>query len=67
MSNYNITIDRKNCLGCGACASVCKNFFMDKEGKASIKKSRITDKELELNMGAEKICPVKIISIKKIK
>lgn len=67
MANHKIIIDKKDCIGCGACVSVCKNFFMDKDGKASVKKSEITDKELELNRGAEKICPVKVISIKKIK
>lgn len=64
MPNYKITIDRKNCLGCGACASVCKNFLMDTDGKASVKKSEITEKELEENKEAQTICPAKVISIK---
>lgn len=67
MKTYKIAIDRKNCLGCGACASVCNNFFLDKDGKASVKKSEITDKEIEPNMAAENICPAKVISIKKSK
>lgn len=64
MPNHKITIDRKNCLGCGACASVCKNFFMDKDGKASVKKSEITEKELEENKEAQNICPARVIFIK---
>ena len=63
MKKYKVVINRIDCLGCGACASVCKNFFLDKDGKASVKKSNITEKELRENKEAEKICPVQVIVI----
>ncbi len=63
MKKYKVVVNKIDCLGCGACVSVCKNFYMDKGGKADVKKSEITEKEFSENKKAEKICPVQAIII----
>ncbi len=33
-----ITLDRENCIGCGACTGVCPDYFeMGTDGKSSLK------------------------------
>jgi ferredoxin len=36
-----IKIDKKKCIGCGACATLCPEVFEMKDGKATVKK--VTD------------------------
>jgi len=64
MTTYSIIHDEKTCIGCGACVSVCpENWEMNDSGKSKTKKTKITDKELESNMEAAKVCPVTCIHI----
>lgn len=67
MKKYKVVVDKVDCLGCGACTSVCKNFYLGKDGKADVKKSVITEKELHENKKAEQICPVQAIVITETK
>jgi ferredoxin len=67
---------RKKCIGCGACAATCPDFFemSKKDGFATLKGSKKigVGEEFELNIDkidcvkdAAEMCPVKIIKIKK--
>ncbi len=68
-----ILLERKKCIGCGNCLSVCPKFFeMAEDGRSHLKNSKINakngDEELEVNekscfKEAEEICPVKCIHI----
>ena len=63
---YKIEQDMENCIGCGACVSICpENWEMNKDGKAKPKKIKISDKEFDKNKQAEEICTVNVIKIKK--
>jgi len=64
---------RGKCLGCGACAVVCPEFFeMDKkDGLANLKNSKKVGDNFELEINkvgcikeAIETCPTKIIKIK---
>lgn len=68
--------ERSNCIGCGACAAVCPDFWeMDNDGKSILKGANHTKKgeeivksELEIddvacNKQASESCPVNIIKI----
>jgi len=62
---YEITYDRANCIGAGACAAVNgKNWVMKEDGKASVLKTTIKKAELEANLDAARACPVNVISIR---
>jgi len=64
MAKYKIEHDRENCIGCGACASVCPaNWSMAKDNKSKPKKTDIDDKDLKCNMDAANGCPVNVIHI----
>ncbi len=71
MSSYKITHDRKACIGCGACVSVCpENWEMiEKNGefKAKPKKLEINEDEYTSNNEASTICPVECIHIEAVK
>jgi len=58
---YSIDHDREACIGCGACAAVTSNWFMEDDGKASAK---VVDFS---NLGDEKEaaegCPVNCIHL----
>ncbi len=67
--------DRKNCIGCGSCASMCSQLFeMNKEdGLADLKNSEIVGDHFELviedvacGADAAMICPVKVIRVEEI-
>lgn len=62
MPKIKIEHDRPNCIGCGACASVCPdNWGMEKDGKSKPKKTDLT--ELGCNMDAAEACPVNVIHV----
>lgn len=67
--------DRKNCIGCGSCASMCPQLFaMDKEsGLANLKNAEQVGDHFELTIDdaacgadATMICPVKVIRIEEV-
>ena len=66
MKKFKIEVNQKKCIGCGACASVCDNFKLV-NGKSQPKKKIISEKELECNLKAKNICPVKAISVTEIR
>jgi len=64
---YKIIVDKKKCIGCGACVAQCpENFEIknDGENKAYVKKAKVN--ELGCNKDAEEVCPVDAIKIEKI-
>jgi ferredoxin len=67
MAKYKVFVDKKRCIGCGACVSVCPKNFKLKEGKSHPIKTEIEEKDLKCNQDAEKICHVCAITIKKVK
>lgn len=56
-----ISHDRKKCIRCGICASVCPEMFeiSKKDGRATLKNS----KEMKCAEEAADVCPVGIIKI----
>ena len=67
MVKYKVILDRPNCIGCGACVAACpENWEMQSDGKTSQKKELIEESEFSTNKEAEQVCPVDVISIKKI-
>ena len=64
--------EKDKCIGCGACAAVCPNFWeMGDDGKSHLKGSKKSGKNFELeikntacNKDAEGTCPVQCIHIK---
>ena len=65
-----ITLDRKKCIGCGACASVCSDVFkMASDGKSSLKDVELNPfQEIETEIACPKeaieVCPVKCIEVR---
>ena len=52
-------VDKKKCIGCGACVSTCPEVFeLDEDGKAQVK----SDKKLSCVKEAIENCPVGAIS-----
>ena len=60
MNMPKITVDKKKCIGCGNCASVCKNFVLE-NGKARAVKPNVTKITCEKEAADE--CPVGAIKI----
>lgn len=58
---YSINHDRAACIGCGACAAVSSNWFMEDDGKASTKYVDFNELGDELN--AAESCPVNCIHL----
>jgi ferredoxin len=64
--------ERDKCIGCGACAAVCPDFWeMGDDGKSNLKGGKKTGKTFELtvkdagcNADAENTCPVQCIHVK---
>ncbi len=63
--------NKKDCIGCGACASICpEHWKMEDDGKASLiggeKSEEKYEKEVEeigCNKEAKESCPVHVIEI----
>ncbi len=74
MAKYKIIHERDKCIGCGACASACPDFWkMKADNKSFLKGSKKINScyELEVdepgcNRKAEASCPVDIIHIKEM-
>ncbi len=68
MADYIIVHDRKNCIGCGACAAVCpENWEMKLDGKSAPKETKISEEDFECNNNAAVGCPVNVIHITNLK
>lgn len=64
-----------DCIGCGACAAVCSDFWeIGEDGKAFLKDGKLDEEknEYSLDLGEDNfacnkdamdVCPVKIISV----
>ncbi|MBM3228459.1 ferredoxin [Candidatus Pacearchaeota archaeon] len=61
--DYNLTVDKKKCIGCGACVAICPKVFKLNKGKAeaTVKKIKNVGEVLE----AETACPAQAIKISK--
>lgn len=59
---YLVEVDKKTCIGCGACTVACDNFVMDGD-KAKPVNSEIDT--LGSNQEAMDSCPVSAIKITK--
>jgi len=57
-----VKVDKKLCIGCGACASMCSDIFEMKGGKSVVKKAKVDDATCAKE--AESSCPVGAISVK---
>ena len=57
-----VAIDKKKCIGCGACAAICQKVFsMDKDGKAKAKTANTQEQCAKEEADA---CPTSAILIK---
>ena len=57
-----LIIDKKKCIGCGACVDMCPENFEMKDGKSCVKGSKEND--FKCAKRAEAICPTKAIQVK---
>jgi ferredoxin len=58
-----VKVDKKKCIGCGACAATCPQVFeMNDDGKAEVKKGADLKKNAKCIKEAIKNCPVEAIS-----
>jgi len=67
--------ERKKCIGCGSCVTLCPKYWeMGEDGKAHLLNSefdsqkdieKLEVKEIGCNQEAADICPVQCIHIKK--
>lgn len=55
-----VKINKKKCIGCGACAAICSKVFVMKDGKANVKMQET--KEVCAREAADS-CPVQAISV----
>ena len=63
MAKYKIIHRINECIGCGACASVCPDNWVMKGDKSKPKKTELAD--AGCNQEAADVCPVQCIEIKK--
>jgi ferredoxin len=61
---FKIIHDKKACIGCGACASICPGNWVMEGDKSKPKKTNV--KEIGCNQEAADSCPVHCIKIKKV-
>jgi ferredoxin len=63
MAKYKISVDKKLCIGCGACTVACSNFVMKDDKSVPVKKE-VDD--IGCNKEAADSCPVEAIKIEEI-
>ncbi len=72
---FKIFHDKPNCIGCGACAAVAEEYWEMIGDKSHLrgstetsegKEELILEKDFEMNEEAAMVCPVEVITIKKI-
>lgn len=64
MAKFKIEQKVDECIGCGACASVCPENWEMKGDKSRPKKTELND--IGCNQEAADVCPVQCIKIKKV-
>jgi ferredoxin len=57
-----VNVDKKLCIGCGLCASVCEEVFEMKDGKSYVKKGKEKSKSNCIKEASDQ-CPVNAIKI----
>lgn len=57
-----VSVDKKKCIGCGACAATCEEVFEMKDGKAAVKKGKEKSKSPCVKEAADG-CPVNAIKL----
>ena len=57
-----VTVDKKKCIGCGLCASVCEEVFEMKNGKSAVKKGAEKSNSPCVKEAADG-CPVDAIKV----
>ncbi len=72
---YKVIQKRKDCIGCGLCATLCpQSWKMEDDGLSKLQGSKeknnvwvgeIHESDLDCNLNAEKECPVNIIKVEK--
>ncbi|HLC90390.1 MAG TPA: ferredoxin, partial [Candidatus Nanoarchaeia archaeon] len=76
MAKHKIVHKKDDCIGCGACAAICPDFWeMNDEGLSHLKGSKLedgkevrqitTEEDRAKNQEAADVCPVQIISVEK--
>ena len=75
MKNCYFLHKRKECIGCGACASMdSENWRMNEDGKSDLlesekkgddRKKEFDEKDLEKNKEVAECCPVNVIHVYK--
>ncbi|MFQ5647822.1 MAG: ferredoxin [Candidatus Aenigmatarchaeota archaeon] len=67
---YEIIHKRDGCIGCGACAAACPEFWeMGSDGKSTLKGNKGNKLKLDepgCNKEAADACPVGVIEVKKV-
>lgn len=65
MVKFKIKQNRDECIGCGACVSMCSdNWEMKSDGKSSPKNVNLN--QIGCNQEAADVCPVQCIKIVKV-
>ncbi|MGB9763071.1 MAG: ferredoxin [Minisyncoccia bacterium] len=60
-----VVVDPKKCLGCGMCINMCPQIFVLKNGKSSVRKDALIEKNKDCINQAASLCPVQAIKIQK--
>lgn len=63
MVKYKIEVNKKACIGCGACTAQCDNFELEGD-KAKAKQTVVND--IGCNKDAADVCPVNAIKVIKL-
>lgn len=59
--SFKLTINKEDCIGCGACAAVCENWKIGSDGKAYPLEEQVED--IGCNQEAADNCPVSVIQV----
>lgn len=57
-----VSVNKKTCIGCGLCSSLCEEVFEMKDGKAHVKKGKEKSKIPCVKEAADS-CPVSAIKV----
>ena len=74
---YKITLNRPDCIGCGACTVIADKFWeMNDDGKSDLingknredgkQELEIENRDFEINLEAAESCPVEVIHIENL-